>query len=145
MQYQIELGTLEELLEIEQQIPEFDNPKVKDVIVERLHNCASLLLVAKIDGKPVAYKLGYECAVNHFYSWLGAVIPEYRGVGIAQSLLNEQEKWCQEHGYHSISVKSMNRFRSMLMMLLKNNYRIIACSPLSDGTDCKIKFLKHLN
>ncbi|KZX02181.1 GCN5 family acetyltransferase [Pseudoalteromonas luteoviolacea] len=144
MQYLVEQGTLDELSEIEQQIPEFDNPKSKDTIVARLQNRRSLLLVAKVNGKPVAYKLGYEKSTQHFYSWLGAVIPEYRGSGIAQSLLNEQERWCLEQGYEFISVKSMNKFKSMLMMLLKNNYHIVACNPVNDGTDSKIKFLKLL-
>lgn len=140
----IERGSIDELMEIENQIPEFSTPKTKQLIETRLQGKTVLLLVAKREGKPIAYKLGYAEDEKHFYSWLGAVVPEFRGEGIAQALLNEQERWCRSSGFESIAVKSMNKFKNMLMMLLKNNYSIVACHPLEDGTDSKIHFLKTL-
>jgi len=145
MNWQIETGTLEELIAVEDKIPEFTTPKSKEGVMNRIKRTPFLLLVAKVDDVPVAYKLGYEVETCHFYSWLGAVIPAYRGSGIAQSLLDAQEKWCASNGYRSISVKSMNKFKSMLMMLIKNNYHIVDCHRLSDGSDSKISFLKRLN
>ncbi|KZN49337.1 GNAT family N-acetyltransferase [Pseudoalteromonas luteoviolacea] len=144
MNWSIEQGSIDEVIEIENQVPEFVTPKTRALIEARLKNKKTLLLVAKADGQPVAYKLGYALDEKHFYSWLGAVIPEFREAGIAQALLNEQERWCTSLGYEAIGVKSMNRFKNMLMMLLKNNYQIVACHPLEDGTDSKIHFLKQL-
>ncbi|ESP90728.1 GNAT family N-acetyltransferase [Pseudoalteromonas luteoviolacea] len=144
MKWHIEQGCVEELLQIENQIPEFATPKSREILDVRLRGKKVLLLIAKVDGLPVAYKLGYAVDAQRFYSWLGAVIPQCRGAGIAQALLTEQEIWCKANGFHSIAVKSMNRFKSMLMMLLKNNYHIVACHPLEDGTDSKIHFLKTL-
>ncbi|WP_231102498.1 GNAT family N-acetyltransferase [Pseudoalteromonas luteoviolacea] len=145
MNWQIEKGTLEELISIEEQIPEFTASKSKETVLSRIQGATFLLLVAKLDGKPIAYKLGYELSNEQFYSWLGAVVPAYRGSGIAQSLLDAQEQWCASRGYSCISVKSMNKFKSMLMILIKNNYQIVECRPLSDGSDSKIRFLKRLN
>ncbi|MCZ4251881.1 GNAT family N-acetyltransferase [Pseudoalteromonas shioyasakiensis] len=121
----IKPASLEDLLLVDSQIPEFDGRNTLSKLQAKCADVEYLILVAFIDNEPVAYKLGYALDSNTFYSWLGAVAPKCRGNGIAQALLNAQETWVQEHNYRAIKVKSMNRFPAMLSMLIKNSYAIV--------------------
>ncbi|MCL1049839.1 GNAT family N-acetyltransferase [Shewanella abyssi] len=107
-------------------IPEFDQPYSSQEISNRLLATPSLLLIAKIEGEVAGFKLGYQTAENVFYSWLGGVAPDYRGLGLAKSLLEYQERWAREQGYSRIEVKTRNCFPAMLKMLINNQYQITA-------------------
>ena len=58
--------------------------------------------LASVDGTVVGCKVGYERKPGHYYSWLGGVHSEFRGRGIARSLMQQQHAWCQHQGYHRI-------------------------------------------
>lgn len=88
------------------------------------HN-RSLLLVARVDGKPVGLKLGYEQNVREFYSWLGGVDPDYRGFGIASALMKHQHAWCKDNGYEVVRTKSQNRFKEMLILNLRHGFEVV--------------------
>ena len=140
--YTVKPSSLEELLLVDSQIPEFDGRNTLSKLQAKCADVEHLALVAYIDNEPVAYKLGYALDSNTFYSWLGAVVPKCRGNGIAQALLNAQETWVQEHNYRAIKVKSMNRFPAMLSMLIKNSYAIVGYEDRGCPQASKILFSK---
>lgn len=142
--YTIEIGQLEQMVQIEHAIPEFSSPKKLADIKLRLADKRHLLLIAYYNGEPIGYKLGYALNDTTFYSWLGAVVPEHRGQGLAQKMLFQQESWLQQHGFTAVQVKTMNRFRAMLAMLVKNNYAIIDLEKAPSFQDYKIRFEKLL-
>jgi GNAT superfamily N-acetyltransferase len=107
-------------------IPEFEQSYSSQEINRRLLSTASLLLIAKIEGEVAGFKLGYQTADDVFYSWLGGVSPDYRGLGLAKSLLEYQERWASEQGYNRIEVKTRNCFPAMLKILINNQYQITA-------------------
>lgn len=72
------------------------------------------------------------------------MLPAHRGHGLAQKMLNSQEAWVKQHHYHRIQVKTMNRFRAMLCMLIKNNYHIIDIEKAISSLDVKTRFEKTL-
>lgn len=115
---------LNNLLELNQAIPEFDNPYSLVEYQLRLSNKPMLALFIKVEGEVAGFKLGYEQTDDRFYSWLGGVLPEFRGLGLAQQLLQVQESWAKQQGYQHIEVKTLNRFSSMLKMLISNQYQI---------------------
>ncbi|QQX80442.1 GNAT family N-acetyltransferase [Shewanella sp. KX20019] len=118
-------------------IPEFEQPYSNQEISSRLLATPSLLLLAKIEGEIAGFKLGYQMTDEVFYSWLGGVSPDYRGLGLAKSLLEYQERWTREQGYSRIDVKTRNCFPVMLKMLINNHYQITAmtadCQHLSQN------------
>jgi len=61
---------------VDSQIPEFDGRNTLSKLQVKCADIEHLVLVAYIDNKPEAYKLGYALDSNTFYSWLGAVAPE---------------------------------------------------------------------
>jgi GNAT superfamily N-acetyltransferase len=73
----------------------------------------------------IGCKLGYERQPGHYYSWLGGVLPEYRGRGVAAELLRQQHAWCREQGYRRIRTHTYNRWRAMLLLNLRHGFDII--------------------
>lgn len=129
---------LDNLLELNQAIPEFDNAYPMAEYQTRLSNKPMLALFIKVEGEVAGFKLGYELDKGQFYSWLGGILPEFRGLGLAKQLLLAQETWAKNQGYHQIEVKTLNRFTSMLKMLISNQYQI---TNLKQDTD-KLEFNK---
>lgn len=89
----IEIGTLDDVLQVDAGIPEFDGRTTRALLEERLAGKSTLILIARAEGRAVAYKLGYAISEREFYSWLGGVLPEYRRKGIASELRQAQEAW----------------------------------------------------
>lgn len=140
----VRVGTEEEAYEVFLKIPEFDQYLSLAEMKERLVG-EYLVTVAEFEGRLVGFKIGYPKDNAEFYSWLGGVLPECRRSGVAQELLVFQENWVRELGFKTISVKSMNRFPSMLRMLIKNEYEIMEVDFYGDFENERIKFIKKLN
>lgn len=139
----IRAGTVEEAYEVFLSVPELDQYLSLQEMKERL--CGEHhIIVAEIDHILVGFKIGYLKDNAEFYSWLGGVLPKYRQTGVAQKLLLFQENWVRKLGVKSISVKSMNRFPSMLRMLIKNGYKIQGVEFYGDSEKERINFVKQL-
>jgi len=91
------------------------------------------LILACADERTVGFKLGYELNDREFYSWLGGVIPEYRGLQIASSLMSAQHHWCRQQGYTRIQTKTQNRFREMLLLNLRHGFDVIGIQDSDEG------------
>lgn len=143
--FHIEIGNVEDVLNVDAQIPEFDGRTTYQKIQTRFANKSALILVAKVGERPVAYKIGYALSNKQFYSWLGGVIPAYRQQGIATKLREKQEAWVLSRGYSEIYVKSMNRYPAMLQLLIASGYQVSGYED--NGTVCssKVCFVKALN
>jgi ribosomal protein S18 acetylase RimI-like enzyme len=100
------------------------------------------LAIARVDSEAIGFKLGYEKDSTKFYSWLGGVSPKYRGLGVAKSLMQAQHLWCQKQGYKSIQTQSLNKFKEMLILNLKNGFQIIGTHYSKQ--DLKIVFEKNI-
>ena len=95
-------------------------------------------MIAEIDGQPAGFKLGYQRQETVFYSWLGGVLPAFRRHGVAQALLAEQERWARAQGYRQLTVKTRNRFRAMLAMLLAHHYQIVQLEKKGEVADYRL-------
>lgn len=131
-------ATILEALAVEAEIPEFKGVYSEERYEQRLAGRPSLLLVADVGGQAVGYKVGYEERPRLFYSWLGGVVPEFRGGGVASALRERQEAWAREHGYERLRVKSKNQFPKMLRLLIGAGYSIVGTE--GSGDELKIVF-----
>lgn len=145
MKFDIHLGTIDEVLEIDAQIPEFDGRTTSNKLITKLTGKTHLILIASHNKQPIAYKIGYEISSSEFYSWLGGVCPNYRKKGVATQLRVQQELWAIDNGYRVISVKSMNRYQGMLQLLISSGYRISGYEDNGDVDNSKINFIKQLS
>jgi len=144
MSISVRQASIDELVSVNAQIIEFITPYKKEVFESRLDGVTWLGLVAEESGDLLGFKLGYEESETCFYSWLGGVLPQARGRGIAKLLLHKQEEWVRSQGYSSIHVKSRNRYRNMLKLLISEQYNIVDLEPYEPAPDSRVHFLKHL-
>ena len=99
----IRKGSIDEVYSLAKAIPEFEDLYPKSVFESNLGNNKSLILIAEIENTVVGFKAGYEQQQDgSFYSWMGGVLPEFRGKGVARKLADYLEKWAIEEGYSKI-------------------------------------------
>jgi GNAT superfamily N-acetyltransferase len=121
---EIKAGDIRTALMLSRQIPEFVEPAGEEEYHKRLDGKRHLILIALDRGKPVGFKAGYE-KEDHFYSWMGGVLPEYRRKGIARKLAETQEAWARKAGYQKLVFKTRNQHKGMLVFALKNGFDIV--------------------
>ncbi|MEA3286538.1 MAG: GNAT family N-acetyltransferase [Candidatus Marinimicrobia bacterium] len=111
----------------------FGSQHVTPKSLARIVNNHPLLLVASQGDRPVGFKLGYVIPdTRTWFSWLGGVHPNYRKRGIAQQLLNLQEKHAKILGLEKIYFTTFDRFTAMINLGEKNGYQLIR-SELDNG------------
>ncbi|MBY6187519.1 GNAT family N-acetyltransferase [Marinobacter hydrocarbonoclasticus] len=138
-------GTIDEVVALSQQIPEFDNPYQADVYQARLSDTTHLIQIAEVEGEAAGFKVGYQLEDGVFYSWMGGILPDFRALGLASEMLKAQEAWAVGQGYHSLKVKSRNRYATMVAMLLRHGYQIEHFEPKGDTVaDHRIHLHKNL-
>jgi len=102
-----------------------------------------LSIIASEDQKPIGFKVGYRYDETTFYSWVGGTLEDFRKRGIAQHLAELQQNWVKNKGYSKLRTKSMNRFKPMMILNLKNGFEIIKVYTNKSG-QTKIIFEKNL-
>lgn len=120
----IRLGDIPEVVALSLQIPEFIDPHPVSVYEQRLSPVPHLILMAEVDEKPVGFKVGYQ-REDYFYSWMGAVLPSFRRLGVAQKLADYQEKWAKSEAYTTIRCKTRNHHKEMFIFALKNDFNVV--------------------
>lgn len=100
-------------------------------------------LIAFQHNTPIGFKIGYQYNSTTFYSWVGGVLAEYREKGIAKKLAQRQEQWAKTNKFQKLRTKSMNRFRPMMILNLKNGFNIISVYT-NDSNQTKVVFEKEL-
>ncbi len=132
---------LKELLHLYETI--FDDAKL-DFFIDRITSKTDVIIVLTyFENSPVGFKIGYRYNETTFYSWVGGVLPDFRRKGIAQKLAKKQEELIKEKGYKKLRTKSMNRFKPMLILNIKNGFDIVQVYTNTSGQQ-KIVFEKDL-
>ncbi|MDO9576525.1 MAG: GNAT family N-acetyltransferase [Candidatus Cloacimonadales bacterium] len=121
----IRIGTIEEVVELSLQIPEFDYVYAAAEYYKRFKERRSLILIAECDGKPVGFKVGCSTE-DHFQSLMGGVLPEFRRKGIADKLAKFQEQWCRENNFTTVRFRTKAKFKNMLFFALSRGFNIIS-------------------
>ncbi|WP_250433758.1 GNAT family N-acetyltransferase [Hanstruepera flava] len=91
----------------------------------------------------IGFKIGYPKNMETFYSWIGGVKQKYRNQGIGKELAQLQEIHAKETGYKILQTKSMNRFKPMMILNLKNGFNITKVYT-NEKRQAKIIFEKNL-
>ncbi len=132
---------LEEILEV--YISVFEDYKL-EFFKNRIHEKEDVVIALCYDNtKLVAFKIGYRYNDTTLYSWVGGVLPSHRRLGIAQELASMQHTFAKEQGYKKLRTKSMNRFKPMMILNLKNGFDITKVYT-NDIGQTKVIFEKDL-
>lgn len=97
-----------------------------DNLVKQMESKPELLIHVAMEGTNViGYKIGYGIDNEKFYSWLGGVDQKYRNTGVASKLMGKQHQYLKEQGFKTVQTKTMNKWRSMLILNIKTGFDII--------------------
>ncbi|CAL2080286.1 hypothetical protein [Tenacibaculum sp. 190524A05c] len=117
---------------------------IVDFFMERISTKEDVVsIIAYKNEVPVGFKIGYRYNESTFYSWVGGVLLNHRKEGIAKKLAATQESIAKEKVYTKLRTKSMNRFKPMLILNLKNGFDIVQVYTNEKGQQ-KIVFEKEI-
>ncbi len=139
-------GTIAEALEIIRLIPEFDQSPGEEAWHQRMAH-DPLVLIATSGLKLVGFKAGYDRRRDGdmYYSWLGGVLPDFRGNGVATALQHNMERWCLDRGYSKLQFKTRNRHRNMIHFGIRHGFDLVDFERKGDISDYRLTFEKVLH
>lgn len=141
--FAIKESDIETVVVLSKQIPELADPHEAEEYRKRLIGVPHLILVAFAEERAIGFKVGYE-REGYFYSWMGGVLPDFRKLGVAQALAATQEAWAKKRGYPTITSKTRNSHKGMLIFALKNGFDIIGFEPKTTTPQHRILLRKQL-
>lgn len=145
MKISVSEGKIKDALDLERKIPEFEINFTEEDFNNRLANKDSVILIAKVDDRPVGYLVAYDRFEDgSIYLWNAGVEKDFRKLGIFIKLMEVFEKWSRDRKYKDIKIKTMNRFKGMLNYLINHNFNIIDLDADPDYNKIKILFKKDL-
>jgi len=110
----------------------------------RINQQLKALYVLAYNGKVlIGFKIGYPYNDLTFYSWVGGVHTKFRKQGIAKQLAKIQEDYAKNKGFTKLRTKSMNQFKPMMILNLKNGFDITKIYTNTKG-QTKIVFEKSI-
>ena len=122
----VRTGTIGEVIEINEQILEFEYHFPKEHFEKTLSGKEFLIAVALVDGKVAGFQISWLDRLNNWTQrWVSAVIKDYRGLGVLKELEVFRDKWSLENGIHRIKSNVNNKRKEMLVANIKMGYSII--------------------
>jgi predicted GNAT superfamily acetyltransferase len=103
----------------------FESFNEKNFFKKFTYHSQFFILMAYVDQRPVGFKIGYGQDPELFYSWTGGVLPQFRKMGIANTLMVKQHEWCKQNGYSIIETRTRNKFPEMIALNMKFNFQIV--------------------
>jgi hypothetical protein len=91
----------------------------------------------------IGFKVGYPYDKETFYSWIGGVLPNHGQQGIGTHMAKVQEDFARSNGYKKLRTKSMNTYKVMMILNLKNGFDITSVYT-NTKNQTKIVFEKQL-
>lgn len=139
MSYELKTYTIysDEVLSLIEEIDKevFDSPYSISKMKERTRNKnISLILFYFFDGRPVAFKAGFE-EKDKFHSWIGGVLPIHRGKGLASKLMAQQHQWAKDNGFSIVRTHTEDQYSNMIKLNQKHGFKIIDRQTRNSGVE----------
>lgn len=103
----------------------FDNFDVEYLTSRYVHLTEPVFHLAHHHKELVGFKLAYRRGASMLYSWLGAVHPGYRRMGIAGDLMRRQHVWARAEGFQCVETRTRNSNSPMIMLNLREGFTIV--------------------
>ncbi|MFG1493064.1 GNAT family N-acetyltransferase [Halobacteriovorax sp. ZH4_bin.1] len=103
----------------------FSTPYSVDRMYSKTKDCTKFLAQFYFDGsQPIAFKVGYDCG-DYFYSWVGGVVPFYRGQKLATKLMQRQHEWAKGEGFSKVRTHTDARYPEMIELNEKFGFKLV--------------------
>jgi predicted GNAT superfamily acetyltransferase len=83
------------------------------------------LFCARQAGELIGFKAGYAIAERKYYSWLGAVHPQWRRQRVASHLAGMQHEWLVAQGFAIVETSSRSENAAMARINLGSGFAAI--------------------
>lgn len=104
-----------------------------------------MILLVRIDGDPVGFKIGYRENRFVYYSAKGGVLQEYRRQGIARKMLYEMMSRARERGYIRFAYDTFpNRHAGMTIMGLEEGFRVVKADFNKTYRDWRLRLERRM-
>nr|BCX00329.1 MAG: N-acetyltransferase GCN5 [Bacteroidota bacterium] len=114
-------------------------------IINRFDRPDLCMLLARVEGQPVGFKIGYGESREVFYSAKGGVLEAYRRQGIARAMLYRMMEEARRRGYRVFAYDSFpNRYPAMVILGLVEGFRVVDVRWHPDFQDFKMRFERAL-
>ncbi|MCG8352652.1 MAG: GNAT family N-acetyltransferase [Chloroflexales bacterium] len=119
-------GSPEEVESLMRHLPEFSTQTSASNIEKRLNEKPGQIMICESNLKPIGFLVAYLEDPSVFYNWIMGVLPGHRKSGFASVMMNQFEKTAVHYNCELVKVKTMNKYRSMLSLLIARGYNITA-------------------
>lgn len=117
----------------------------EDRVIYRTDRDDLTLLLARVDGEAVGYKVGYGESRSTFYSAKGGVLDGWRRRGIARVLLARMEEEARRLGYARFAFDTFpNKHPGMTVLGLASGYTVTAAGYNAAYRDYRLRFEREL-
>jgi len=103
-----------------------------------------LILLARLNEKPVGFFIGFELTPTVFQAWYYGVALEHRRQGIASQLMDAVHSWAAQHEYEFVRFECQNQLRPMLHLAINLEYDIVGTRFDSDRSENLVLLEKGL-
>lgn len=122
----IKKGNTHEVSSLIDDIPEFEVKMSASNIDARIAGKDSLIMVAhNDDNENQGFLIGHSIDSDIYYNWLIGVLPRFRREGVATLLMNNFKQHAVNFGHRKLQVKTLNRHRQMLHLLIALDYEVV--------------------
>lgn len=114
-------------------------------LIYRLDRQDLIVLIARLRGAAVGYKVGYAESVDVFYSAKGGTLPSARRRGVAKALLIRMEDEARALGYCRLAYDTFpNKHPGMTVLGLASGYAVTAADYNAAYRDHRLRFEREL-
>lgn len=116
----------EQIAAMVEMLPEFQFKNSAEDIASRITGKAHTAVIARLDEADAGFMVCYEEDDGVYYNWIMGVLPPFRRAGIGKALITHFAESALLLNRPRLRVKTMNKYRSMLRLLIDTNFHIIA-------------------
>ena len=116
-----------------------------DRVILRFDRDDLVILLARVAGEPVGYKVGYRESATTFYSAKGGVLAEWRRRGVARALMVRMEDEARALGYVRFAFDTFpNKHPGMTVFALAERFEVTAAGYNAAYRDYRLRFERPL-
>lgn len=139
------LDLLNQAVQVLNRLPEYESIVYKRVIERSLINTEHIVLIASVDDKPIGCCIAFNKYFDgSLFIWYGGILPEYRCLGIAKSMLLNMEEYAQRKMFLSLRIQILNRHREQMFFSLANGFYIMGFDKMDSIEESRIQLIKEL-